>query len=142
MDRELRRADTSIHASAVRTGDRAVLIRGPSGAGKSRLAFDLILAGRAGQIPATVMVGDDAEYWLEEAAGADGKPEGDAGGGAGPAGEVVLAELDQDSEGDVGDHADDRMLRGSIRPLRRLTVALKGEAHGLPGRLAGLRILR
>ena len=40
-------------------GDRAVLIRGPSGSGKSRLAFDLILAGRAGQIPAAVLVGDD-----------------------------------------------------------------------------------
>jgi serine kinase of HPr protein (carbohydrate metabolism regulator) len=49
----------SIHASAVLVGDRAVLIRGPSGAGKSRLAFDLILAGRAGQIPAAVLVGDD-----------------------------------------------------------------------------------
>ena len=42
--------DASIHASAVLVGDRAVLIRGPSGSGKSRLAFDLILAGRAGQI--------------------------------------------------------------------------------------------
>ena len=40
-------------------GDRAVLIRGPSGSGKSRLAFDLILAGRAGQIPAATLVGDD-----------------------------------------------------------------------------------
>ena len=49
----------SVHASAVLVGDRAVLIRGPSGAGKSRLAFDLILAGRAGQIPACVLVGDD-----------------------------------------------------------------------------------
>ena len=39
--------------------DRAVLIRGPSGAGKSRLAFDLILAGRAGQIPPAMLVGDD-----------------------------------------------------------------------------------
>jgi HPr kinase/phosphorylase len=52
-------ADASIHASAVRVGDRAVLIRGPSGAGKSRLAFDLILAGRAGQVPPAVLVGDD-----------------------------------------------------------------------------------
>jgi serine kinase of HPr protein (carbohydrate metabolism regulator) len=43
----------------VLVGNRAVLIRGPSGAGKSRLAFDLILAGRAGQIPAAVLVGDD-----------------------------------------------------------------------------------
>jgi serine kinase of HPr protein (carbohydrate metabolism regulator) len=49
----------SIHASAVLVGDRAVLIRGPSGAGKSRLAFELILAGRAGQIPPAVLVGDD-----------------------------------------------------------------------------------
>ncbi len=50
---------SSIHASAVRVGDRAVLIRGPSGSGKSRLAFDLILAGRARQIAAAVLVGDD-----------------------------------------------------------------------------------
>ncbi|HAO39918.1 MAG TPA: serine kinase, partial [Afipia sp.] len=40
-------------------GDRAVLIRGPSGSGKSRLAFDLILAGRAGQLPAVTLIGDD-----------------------------------------------------------------------------------
>lgn len=49
----------SVHASAVRVGDRAVLIRGPSGAGKSRLAFNLILAGRAGQLPPAILVGDD-----------------------------------------------------------------------------------
>ena len=49
----------TVHASAVRVGERAVLIRGPSGAGKSRLAFDLIVAGRAGQIPEAVLVGDD-----------------------------------------------------------------------------------
>ena len=49
----------SVHASAVLVGDRAVLIRGPSGAGKSRLALDLILAGRSGQLPAAVLVGDD-----------------------------------------------------------------------------------
>ena len=52
-------ASTSIHASAVLVGDRAVLIRGPSGSGKSRLAFELILAGRAGQIPPARLVGDD-----------------------------------------------------------------------------------
>ena len=49
----------SVHASAVRVGDRAVLIRGPSGSGKSRLAFNLILAGRAGQVPPAILVGDD-----------------------------------------------------------------------------------
>ena len=49
----------TVHASAVKVGDRAVLIRGPSGSGKSRLAFDLILAGRTGQLPPAVLVGDD-----------------------------------------------------------------------------------
>lgn len=49
----------SVHASAVRVGNRAVLIRGPSGAGKSRLAFDLILAGRAGQVATAMLIGDD-----------------------------------------------------------------------------------
>jgi HPr kinase/phosphorylase len=58
----------SVHASAVLVGDRAVLIRGPSGAGKSRLAFDLILAGRAGQIPPAVLVGDDRVH-LEHSGG-------------------------------------------------------------------------
>ena len=58
----------SVHASAVLVGQRAVLIRGPSGAGKSRLAFDLILAGRAGQIPRAVLVGDDRVH-LEASSG-------------------------------------------------------------------------
>ena len=53
------RGNATVHASAVLVGDRAVLIRGPSGAGKSRLAFDLILAGRTGQIPPAILVGDD-----------------------------------------------------------------------------------
>lgn len=57
-------ADASIHGSAVLVGTRAVLIRGPSGAGKSRLAFDLILAGRTGQIPPAVLVGDDRVHLL------------------------------------------------------------------------------
>jgi HPr kinase/phosphorylase len=58
----------SVHASAVLVGTRAVLIRGPSGAGKSRLAFDLTLAGRAGQIPQAVLVGDDRVH-LETSGG-------------------------------------------------------------------------
>src|SRR5947209_20561995 len=49
----------SVHASAVKVGSLAVLIRGPSGAGKSRLAFDLIRAGRAGMVERAVLVGDD-----------------------------------------------------------------------------------
>jgi serine kinase of HPr protein (carbohydrate metabolism regulator) len=49
----------TVHASAVKVGDCAVLIRGPSGAGKSRLAFDLILAGRSGLLPPAILVGDD-----------------------------------------------------------------------------------
>jgi HPr kinase/phosphorylase len=52
-------ADASVHASAVKVGSRAILIRGPSGAGKSRLAFDLIVASRAAQIPPAILVGDD-----------------------------------------------------------------------------------
>jgi HPr kinase/phosphorylase len=49
----------TIHASAVLTGARAVLIRGPSGAGKSRLALDLIEAGRTGSLRFARLVGDD-----------------------------------------------------------------------------------
>lgn len=58
----------SIHASAVLVGERAVLIRGPSGAGKSRLAFKLILAGRGGQLPPAILVGDDRVH-LDTVAG-------------------------------------------------------------------------
>jgi HPr kinase/phosphorylase len=61
-------ATATVHASAVRVGDRAVLIRGPSGSGKSRLAFDLILAGRSGQIPPAILVGDDRVH-LDTSAG-------------------------------------------------------------------------
>jgi serine kinase of HPr protein (carbohydrate metabolism regulator) len=50
---------STIHASAVLAGPRAVLIRGPSGAGKSRLAFALIQAGMNGELPFARLVGDD-----------------------------------------------------------------------------------
>jgi HPr kinase/phosphorylase len=53
---------TSIHASAVLAGARAVLIRGPSGAGKSRLALELIEAGRAGSLLFTRLVADDRAH--------------------------------------------------------------------------------
>src|SRR5205085_11921539 len=49
----------TVHASAVQAGNTGILIRGPSGAGKSQLAFSLILAGRAGHIPPTQLIGDD-----------------------------------------------------------------------------------
>jgi serine kinase of HPr protein (carbohydrate metabolism regulator) len=49
----------SIHATAVMAGERGILIRGPAGSGKSRLALDLILAGQAGQLPPTLLIGDD-----------------------------------------------------------------------------------
>jgi serine kinase of HPr protein (carbohydrate metabolism regulator) len=50
---------TSIHASAVLVGARAVLIRGPSGSGKSRLALDLLEAGRTGALRFARLVADD-----------------------------------------------------------------------------------
>jgi len=56
----------TIHASAVRVGERAVLIRGPSGSGKSRLALELILAGRAGVIAQTELIGDDRVHLSAE----------------------------------------------------------------------------
>jgi HPr kinase/phosphorylase len=61
------KATATVHASAVRVGNRAVLIRGPSGSGKSRLAFDLILAGRSGQIPPAILVGDDRVHLVTSA---------------------------------------------------------------------------
>ncbi|MFC0240459.1 HPr kinase/phosphorylase [Rhodopseudomonas telluris] len=61
-------AAPSVHATAVKVGDRAVLIRGPSGSGKSRLAFGLIVAGRSRQIPSAELIGDD-RVMLEQRAG-------------------------------------------------------------------------
>jgi HPr kinase/phosphorylase len=61
--------DSTIHASAVLVGDLAVLIRGPSGSGKSRLAFDLVLAGRASQIAPAMLVGDDRVHVWPHAEG-------------------------------------------------------------------------
>jgi len=52
---------STVHASAVLVGARAVLIRGPSGAGKSRLALDLLAAG-AGRLRFARLVGDDRLY--------------------------------------------------------------------------------
>lgn len=50
---------TTIHASAVLVGARAVLIRGAAGSGKSSLALALMQAGANGTLPFTRLVGDD-----------------------------------------------------------------------------------
>ncbi len=50
---------SSVHASAVLVGARAVLIRGPSGAGKSRLALALLRAADIGQLRFARLVADD-----------------------------------------------------------------------------------
>ena len=57
----------TIHATAVLTGAKAVLIRGEPGSGKSRLALRLLeAAGR--ELPFARLVGDDRVY-LENRAG-------------------------------------------------------------------------
>jgi hypothetical protein len=50
---------TTIHASAVLIGPKAVLIRGASGAGKSAVVWRLLEAGRVGSLPFARLVGDD-----------------------------------------------------------------------------------
>jgi serine kinase of HPr protein (carbohydrate metabolism regulator) len=52
-------SSTTVHASAVLVGARAVLIRGASGSGKSRLALELIEAARAGTLRFARLIGDD-----------------------------------------------------------------------------------
>jgi len=50
---------STVHASAVLVGARAVLIRGPSGSGKSRLALALIAAAQTQLLPFARLVADD-----------------------------------------------------------------------------------
>jgi HPr kinase/phosphorylase len=50
---------STLHASAVLVGARAVLIQGPSGAGKSRLALALVEAAQAGVLSFARLVADD-----------------------------------------------------------------------------------
>jgi HPr kinase/phosphorylase len=52
-------ATSTLHASAVLVGARAVLIRGPSGGGKSALAWALIEAARVGRLRFARLVTDD-----------------------------------------------------------------------------------
>jgi HPr kinase/phosphorylase len=51
--------DSTIHASAVLVGARALLIVGPSGSGKSLLALKLLQAADAGSLPFARLVADD-----------------------------------------------------------------------------------
>ena len=51
--------NSTIHASAVLAGPKAILIRGPSGSGKSLLTWDLINAASRGLLPFARLVGDD-----------------------------------------------------------------------------------
>jgi serine kinase of HPr protein (carbohydrate metabolism regulator) len=55
---------TTVHASAVLVGTRAILIRGPSGSGKSRLALSLVQASADGPLRFSRLVADD-RAWLE-----------------------------------------------------------------------------
>jgi HPr kinase/phosphorylase len=56
-------ADAStIHASAVLVGPKAILIRGPSGSGKSTLAWNLVTAAGQGDLPFARLVADDRAY--------------------------------------------------------------------------------
>jgi HPr kinase/phosphorylase len=50
---------STIHATAVLIGARAVLIQGPPGAGKSRLALALLSAAQTGELSFVRLVGDD-----------------------------------------------------------------------------------
>jgi HPr kinase/phosphorylase len=59
MDADTGKAASTVHASAVLVGARAVLIRGPAGAGKSRLALALIQAADSGLLTFARLVGDD-----------------------------------------------------------------------------------
>jgi HPr kinase/phosphorylase len=52
-------AAPSVHASAVLTGARAVLIRGPAGAGKSQLALALLQCAETALLRFARLVGDD-----------------------------------------------------------------------------------
>jgi serine kinase of HPr protein (carbohydrate metabolism regulator) len=50
---------STVHASAVLVGARAILIQGPSGSGKSRLALNLLQAADRGALRFARLIGDD-----------------------------------------------------------------------------------
>jgi HPr kinase/phosphorylase len=61
-------ATSTVHASAVLVGARAVLIQGPSGSGKSSLAMALLQAAERGELRFARLIGDDRVH-LEAAHG-------------------------------------------------------------------------
>lgn len=52
-------SESTIHASAVLVGAKAVLIRGPSGSGKSQLAWNLLTAVGHGALRFARLIADD-----------------------------------------------------------------------------------
>jgi serine kinase of HPr protein (carbohydrate metabolism regulator) len=54
--------ESTIHASAVLVGARAILIRGPASSGKSQLAWNLITVAAQGALPFARLVADDRAY--------------------------------------------------------------------------------
>jgi serine kinase of HPr protein (carbohydrate metabolism regulator) len=50
---------STVHASAVLVGARAVLIRGPSGSGKSQLVLAMLDAASCGRVRFARLIGDD-----------------------------------------------------------------------------------
>ena len=53
---------STIHASAVLVGAKAVLIRGPAGSGKSHLVWELLQLAAKGALPFARLVADDRAY--------------------------------------------------------------------------------
>ena len=60
--------NSTIHASAVLVGAKAVLIRGPAGSGKSHLVWGLLQSAARGALPFARLVADDRAY-VEACAG-------------------------------------------------------------------------
>jgi HPr kinase/phosphorylase len=54
--------NSTIHASAVLVGAKAVLIRGPAGSGKSHLVWQLLQSAAQGALPFARLVADDRLY--------------------------------------------------------------------------------
>jgi serine kinase of HPr protein (carbohydrate metabolism regulator) len=137
---------TTVHASAVLVGARAVVIRGPSGSGKSRLALALIEAGRSGRLLFARLVGDDRIFLAAAGGRLLARPADNLTGlievrGAG------LLRLDYEPGAVVGLVVDlaaadaerlpgERSNTAEICGVRLPRLAVAAEAEALPGVLA------